>query len=71
LELIISEDIPGEGSLALTDCDMTGTCLWSINLSLVWSYIHVYDNSSLGFMLSWGFTLSSLNAMTSMLGVNR
>jgi hypothetical protein len=67
LELVISE----EGGLPLTDCDMTGTCLWSINLSVVCSYIHIYDNSSLGFMLSWGFTLSSLNAMTSMLGVNR
>jgi len=44
------------------DFDLTGTCLSSKVLRVVWYCSHNCDKSALGLLISSDFTMSSLNA---------
>jgi len=45
------------------DFDLTGACLSSKVLSVVWYRSHSCDKSALGLVISSDFTMSSLNAL--------
>ena len=60
LALIISGDIHGAGGLIFMDFDLTGACLSSKVLSVVWYCSHNCDKSALGLVISSDFTMSSL-----------
>jgi len=65
-KVIISGDIHGVGGLFFMDFDLTGVCLSSKVLSVVWYCSHNCDKSALGLVISSHFTISSLNARMSM-----
>ena len=52
LALIISGDIHGAGGLNVMEFDLTGVCLSSKVLGVVWSYAHNCDKSALGLVIS-------------------
>jgi len=56
----------GAGGLIFMDFDLTGVCLSSKVLSVVWYCSYNCDKSALGLVISSDFTMSSLNARMSM-----
>jgi len=58
LPLIISGDIHGKGGWIFMDFDLTGPCLSSKALSVVWYCSHICDKSALGLVISSHFTMS-------------
>jgi len=64
-------DIHGECGWIFMDFYLTGVCLSSKVLSVLWYCSHNCDKSSLGLVISSDFTMSSLSARMLMLWVYR